>query len=126
MALFLHAAMQNFQKFKELWGKKYPGAVKCWERNLEGILQLFDYPSAIRKLIYTTNAIESTNSSLRKVTKKGAFESSDAVYRALYLRILTLKEKWDKSRVQNWTTIKNELLQLPLTKERMEKLIFKS
>jgi len=119
-------AMQNFQKFKELWGKKYPGAVKCWERNLEGILQLFNYPSAIRKLIYTTNAIESTNSSLRKVTKKGAFESSDAVYRALYLRILTLKEKWDKSRVQNWTTIKNELLQLPLTKERMEKLVFKS
>ena len=118
--------MQNFQKFKELWGKKYPGAVKCWERNLEGILQLFNYPSAIRKLIYTTNAIESTNSSLRKVTKKGSFESSDAVYRALYLRILTLKEKWDKSRVQNWTTIKNELLQLPLTKERMEKLVFKS
>lgn len=119
-------ALQNFSRFKELWGKKYPGAVKCWERNLDTVLQLFDYPSAIRKLIYTTNAIESTNSSLRKVTKKGTFESPDAVYRAMYLRILTLKEKWDKSRVQNWTTIKNEFLQLPLTKERMEKLVFKS
>ena len=118
--------MQNFSRFKELWGKKYPGAVKCWERNLDNVLQLFDYPSAIRKLIYTSNAIESTNSSLRKVTKKGTFESPEAVYRAMYLRILTLKEKWDKSRVQNWTTVKNELLQLPLTKDRMEKLVFRS
>ena len=107
-------------------GEEIPWCCKVLGTKSGSCTAAVQLPSAIRKLIYTTNAIESTNSSLRKVTKKGAFESSDAVYRALYLRILTLKEKWDKSRVQNWTTIKNELLQLPLTKERMEKLVFKS
>ena len=70
----------------EAW-KHYPGAVAVWERNLNHVEQLFNYGSALRKVMYTTNAIESVNSSFRKVTKKGAFPSEYAVIKALYLGI---------------------------------------
>ena len=66
----LKTAQNEFEKFKETWSK-YPGAVDVWERNFKHVEQLFDYPSDIRKVMYTTNAIESVNSSFRKVTKKG-------------------------------------------------------
>lgn len=58
-----------------------------WVRNWAHVEQLFSYGSAVRKIMYTTNAIESVNSSFRKVTKKGSFPSEDAVMKALYLRI---------------------------------------
>ena len=66
-------------------------------RNFAHVEQLFDYPSDIRKVMYTTNAIESVNSSFRKVTKKGTFPSEDALLKVLYLRITELQKKWDKA-----------------------------
>lgn len=73
---------------------------------------LFELPQEIRKCIYTTNAIESVNSALRKVTKgKGAFPNEEAVYKVLYLRIRELSEKWTKP-IQNWKIIQPQLVEL--------------
>ena len=65
----LNAARTAFETFKNEW-KQYPGTVDTWERNFKHVEQLFNYGSAVRKIMYTTNAIESVNSSFRKVTKK--------------------------------------------------------
>lgn len=59
--------------------------------------------------MYTTNAIESVNSSFRKVIKKGAFPNEDAVLKALYLRITELYKKWNNRTVQNWAMVRNQL-----------------
>lgn len=60
--------------------------------------------------MYTTNAIESVNSSFRKVTKKGAFPHEDAVFKIFYLRILELYKKWEGRHVANWAMVRNQLL----------------
>ena len=65
----LKAAEAEFERFKQAWSG-YPGAVDVWVRNWQHVAQLFNYGSAVRKVMYTTNAIESVNSSFRKVTKK--------------------------------------------------------
>ena len=67
-----------------------PRSSDVWVRNWSHVEQLFNYGSAVRKVMYTTNAIEAVNSSFRKVTKKGSFPSEDAVRKALYLRITEL------------------------------------
>lgn len=73
---------------------------------------LFELPAEIRKCIYTTNAIESVNSALRKVTRgKGAFPSESSVYKVMFLRIRELSEKWKKP-MQNWETIRKQLISL--------------
>ena len=72
--------------------------------------QLFSYGSAVRKLMYTTNAIESVHSSFRKVTKKGTFPHEDAVFKLLYLRVQELYRKWDGRRIPNWALVRNQLL----------------
>ena len=68
---------------------QYPGAVDVWIRNWEHVAQLFQYGSAVRKILYTTNAVESVNSSFRKVTKKGAFPNENALLKLLYLRTVS-------------------------------------
>ena len=117
----LQAARHEFEKFKTEWQTKYPGAVDVWVRNFKHVEQLFDYPSDIRRVMYTTNAIESVNSSLRKVTKKGAFPSDEALLKVLYLRITELDKKWDKNSVRNWAMVRNQLDSLPAFKERIRK-----
>ena len=73
---------------------------------------LFELPQEIRKCIYTSNAVESVNSALRKVTRgKGAFPNESSVFKILYLRIKELKEKWTKP-IPNWKTIKPQLIEL--------------
>lgn len=71
--------------------------------------QLFHYGSAVRKVMYTTNAIESINSSFRKVTRKGTFPSEDALMKVLYLRITELYKKWNNRPVPNWALVRNQL-----------------
>lgn len=83
-ATSLKASVAEFERFKQAWNQ-YLGAIDVWTRNWNHIEQLFNYGSAVRKVMYTTNAIESVNSSFRKVTKKGSFPSEDAVMKALYL-----------------------------------------
>lgn len=117
----LKAAQHEFNKFKEEWSCKYPGAVDVWVRNFIHVEQLFDYPSDIRKIMYTTNAIESVNSSFRKVTKKGAFPNENALLKVLYLRVTELQKKWDKVHVHNWAMVRNELDTHPKFKDRIRK-----
>jgi len=118
----LKAAQHEFDKFKTTWSK-YPGAIDVWERNFKHVEQLFDYPSDIRRIMYTTNAIESVNSSFRKVTKKGAFPNENALLKLLYLRITELYKKWDDSTVYNWALVRNQLDSHPNFKERFRKYL---
>ena len=107
-AASLKAAEAEFERFKQNWSS-YPGAVDVWVRNWLHVEQLFNYGSAVRKVMYTTNAIEAVNSSFRKVTKKGSFPGEDAVRKALYLRITELYRKWNGRPVANWAMVRNQL-----------------
>ncbi len=104
----LKAAEAEFERFKQAWSQ-YPGAVDVWVRNWAHVEQLFNYGSAVRKIMYTTNAVEALNSSFRKVTKKGAFPNEDAVLKALYLRLTELYRKWADRPAPNWAMVRNQL-----------------
>ena len=104
----LAAARDEFQRFREAWSH-YPGAVNVWVRNWKHVEQLFDLGSAVRKVMYTTNALESINSSFRVVTRKGAFPSEDALLKLLFLRVLELEKKWGDRSIPNWALIRNQL-----------------
>ena len=104
----LKAAEAEFERFRQAWSQ-YPGAIDVWARNWPHVEQLFNYGSAVRKVMYTTNAVEALNSSFRKVTKKGAFPSEDAVLKALYLRLTELYKKWASRPVPNWALLRNQL-----------------
>ena len=107
-AASLKAAEAEFERFKQAWSQ-YPGAVDVWVRNWKHVAQLFNYGSAVRKILYTTNAVESVNSSFRKVTKKGAFQNEKALFKLLYLRITELYKKWSGRPVSNWALVRNQL-----------------
>ena len=107
-AASLKAAEAEFERFKQAWSQ-YPGAVDVWVRNWQHVAQLFDYGSAVRKILYTTNAVESVNSSFRKVTKKGAFPNENALFKVLYLRVKELYQKWGSRPVSNWALVRNQL-----------------
>jgi len=102
-------ALLEFEKFKERWAE-YPGAVRVWESNWAHVEQLYGYTERIRKIMYTTNTIESINSSFRKVTAKGTFPNEDAVLKVLYLRILELYERWKDKAYPNWPLVRNQLI----------------
>ena len=104
----LTAAEAEFERFRTAWSA-YPGAVDVWVRNWVHVAQLFNYGSAVRKVMYTTNAIESVNSSFRKVTKKGAFPNQNALLKLLYLRVTELYQKWNGRPVANWAMVRNQL-----------------
>lgn len=92
-------ALENFDK---KWGKQYPHIAKSWNNNWENLIIFLQYPDSIRKIIYTTNAIESLNSQLRKVTKnKRVFPNDDAVFKVLYLTIDYITKKWSMP-IPNW------------------------
>ncbi len=94
-------------EFEEKWGKDYPSIVQSWRRNWQRIIPFFGYPPEIRKIIYTTNAIESVNMSLRKVTKnRGAFPSDEALLKLFYLALKNISKKWTMP-IQNWKAALN-------------------
>ena len=109
----LSALAENFTiryvVFHRLHSKQFHGAFDVWKRNFNHVEHLFDYGSAVRKVMCTTNAIESINSSFRKVTKMGAFPNENALLKLLYLRTTELYKKWNGSRVQNWAMVRNQL-----------------
>lgn len=114
-------ALIEFEKFKEAWSSDYPGAVAVWERNWKHVEQLYDYTAPIRKIMYTTNAIESVNSSFRKVTRKGVFPSDEAVLKIMYLRIIELYDKWIDRPLSNWADVRNQLYLLDKFSTRIDK-----
>jgi transposase-like protein len=116
----LKACQAEFEKFKQAWNS-YPGAVDVWIRNFSHIEQLFDYGSSIRKVMYTTNAVESVHSSFRKVTKKGSFPNENALLKVLYLRITELYRKWNDRPISNWAMVRNNLSLNDKINNRMQK-----
>lgn len=118
----LKAAKTAFESFCNEW-KQYPGAVSVWERNFIHVEQLYNYGSAVRKIMYTTNAIEAVNSSFRKVTKKGSFPNENALFKSLYLRIKELSEKWAKGHISNWSIVLNQLMIDDNFRNRIEKYL---
>lgn len=116
----LTASRKAFEQFCQEWSQ-YPGAVDVWKRNFNHVEQLFDYGSAVRKVMYTTNAVESINSSFRKVTKKGAFPNENALLKLLYLRTTELYKKWNGSKAQNWAMVRNQLATNEKISARIEK-----
>jgi len=97
------AALVELDLFEKTWGEKYPHIVKSWRDNWHELATFFKYSPEIRKLIYTTNMIESYNRQLRKVTKgKSIFPSDEALLKMLYLATMDVIRKWT-GRVQNWS-----------------------
>lgn len=105
----LKACQSAFESFKQQWAS-YSGAIDVWSRNFHHVEQLYDYGSAIRKVMYTTNAVESIHSSFRKVTKKGAFPNENALLKILYLQVKELETKWKGGYIINWSLVMNQLL----------------
>lgn len=103
------AALEALDQFEAAWGGKYPLIIRSWRSNWTEIATFFKYPPEIRKIIYTTNMIESYHRQLRKVTKgKSIFPTEDALLKMLYLATMDVLRKWT-GRIQNWGQI---LLQL--------------
>jgi len=95
-------AEQRLAEFSMKWDAKYPMIAKSWHSNWARVIPFFAHPEEIRRVIYTTNAIESLNMSLRKVTKaRGSFPNDDAVFKLLYLALRNIAKKWTKP-VLDW------------------------
>ncbi|WP_250673510.1 transposase [Paraclostridium ghonii] len=92
----MKAVTSEFKYFNQAWSK-YSGEIDVWQKNFINVEQLFNYGSAVRKIIYTTNEVESINSSLRKVTRKGSFHNENAVLKLLYLRVMELQKNGMKN-----------------------------
>lgn len=89
-------------ELEEKWGKKYPVVIRSWNDNWDRLSTYFEYTEPIRRLIYTTNAVEGFHRQVRKVTKtKGAFTSDMALMKLVYLVTQRIEKKW-KSPLQNW------------------------
>ena len=103
-------AENALKTFAEKWGRKYGYAVKSWETNWDLLTSYFDFPMEIRKIIYTTNPIESLNSSIRKYTKsKTIFPDDQAAIKATYFSIQNVQKKWSQP-IRNWGIILNQFL----------------
>lgn len=100
-------AAQRLTEFEGKWGEAYPTIGQSWRRNWPRITPFFDYPPEIRKVIYTTNAIESVNMSLRKVTKnRGSFPSDEALLKLFYLALRNISKKWTMP-IRDWKAALN-------------------
>ena len=95
-------AEEALEYFEEKWGKQYPQIAKSWYNNWDNLMVFLQYPEAIRRIIYTTNSIESLNNQLRKVTKnKRVFPNDESVFKTLYLTIDYITRKWSLP-IRDW------------------------
>lgn len=102
-------ALYELDAFDEKWGSKYPKIAISWRTNWANLSTYFKYPEEVRKLIYTTNAIEGFNRQLRKVTKsKSVFPTDDSLLKMLYLAMIDITKKWTGRR-QDWGRIHSQL-----------------
>jgi len=106
----IEAAEQALVNFEKKWGHKYAYAIKSWKNNWENLTQFFEYPLEIRKIVYTTNIIESLNRGIRKYTKtKSIFPHDQAALKAVYLAIGNIENKWTMP-IRNWGMILQQFL----------------
>lgn len=103
------AGEQALDELQVTWGKKYPQVIESWRTNWERLSTFFQYPDLIRRVMYTTNPIESLNRRIRKVTKtKGAFASETALFKLVFLVIREVTDNWTMS-YQHWGQIAGQL-----------------
>ena len=103
-------ALQALERFSDRWDDKYPRISKSWLDNWQNLNTLFRYPADIRKAIYTTNAIESVNSVIRKaLNKRKVFPTDDAARKVIYLAIRDASKKWTMP-IRNWKAAMNRFL----------------
>jgi putative transposase len=103
----VEAAEAKLTEFEEKWNATHAPIAQSWRRNWPRIIPFFDYPPEIRKVIYTTNAIESVNMSLRKITKnRGSFPSDEALLKLFYLALRNISKKWTMP-VRDWKAALN-------------------
>lgn len=103
-------ALEALDELESAWGGKYPASIKSWRDHWDELATMFKYPEQIRRIIYTTNAIENFNRQLRKVTKtKSAFVSDDALIKQLYLVTMQVTDKWTMP-IKDWGSILMQLM----------------
>lgn len=103
------AALMALDTFSEHWDKKYPTILQFWRANWANLSTYFKFPQELRRLIYTTNAIEGFNRQLRKVTKaKSVFPTDESLFKMLYLAMMDITKKWTGRR-QDWSMIHAQL-----------------
>jgi putative transposase len=101
-------AEMELTAFEAKWDKSHPTIGQSWRRNWAQVIPFFSYPADIRKVIYTTNAIESLNMSLRKVTKsRSSFPNDEAMFKLLYLALKNIAKKWTRP-IMNWKGAMNQ------------------
>ena len=99
------AALEKLSLVKDKWQCKYPNAIKSWEQNWDNLCTFFAYPPELRKIIYTTNVIESLHSQYRKVTKnKLIFPTDESLVKMLYLATMKVTKKWTQ-RYRDWDLV---------------------
>ncbi len=99
----------NMETVTEKWTPKYPNSMKRWKSNWDAISPIFKFSATVRKVIYTTNAIESLNSTYRKLNRqRSVFPSDTALLKALYLATFEATKKWT-STIRNWAQVYGEL-----------------
>ena len=97
-------------EFNDIWGKKYPNITVSWTNNWNELSTFFKYPDSVRKLIYTTNPIESLNSTIKRKTKsKGSFPTIESAFKIVYLATQEQQDKWNKTSIWNWYEIYPQL-----------------
>lgn len=98
----------NLQRVKERWDEKYPNAMKSWEQNWDILTPIFKFSADVRKVIYTTNAIESLNSTYKKLNRqRTVFTSDKALLKSLYLSTLQATKKWTQP-LRGWGKVYGE------------------
>ena len=103
------AALEELEKVTEKWTEKYPNSMKSWNQNWDAISPIFKFSIEVRKVIYTTNAIESLNSTYRKLNRqRSVFPSDTALLKALYLATFEATKKWTMP-LRNWGQVYGEL-----------------
>ncbi len=103
-------ALEEFEKFKLKWYKKYKYAITSWETNWDNLTNYFEYPLELRKIIYTTNTIENLNRGIRKYTKtKTQFPNENAASKSVYLAIKNIEMAWTRP-IKHWPIILHQFL----------------
>ncbi len=97
--------LNELENFEEKWNSKYPNIANSWRRNWGDLATFFKYPEEIRRLIYTTNPIESFNRGLKKVSKnRSVFPNKEAIFKLLYLAVKDTTKRWT-TKIKNWGLI---------------------
>jgi len=109
-AATLTEAEQALERFSARWDGKYPAISPSWRADWQRLTVFFDYPKEIRKVIYTTNAIESLNYSLRKVLKnRGAFPNDESIMKLMFMALQNVAKKWTRP-IRDWTAALNQFV----------------